>query len=175
MAPNFQTDSAGPDIGPMTGSGTAPDIRKATAGDQPAIVALVRAERLNPNHLDWRNFIVATDEGGAIIGAAQIRPHRAGARELASLVVAPHWRGRGLAGRLVDVRLAEQGDNVCVVTGRQNVRHYARWGFRPISVRDAPTSVWRNCILGQIIGGAHAIVTRRPVNRLVVLSRKSNA
>ncbi len=146
------------------------NIRKATAEDQDQIVALVRAERLNPNHLDWRNFIVAT-EGGGIVGAVQLRRHSDGARELASLVVAPGRRGGGMAGRLISALLADITDTVCLVTGRQNERHYVRWGFHPIPLREAPRSVRRNLILGQFIGGAHALVTRRTINRLVVLRR----
>lgn len=146
-------------------------IRKATAADQAAILALVRAERLNPNHLDWRNFIIATD-GAGIIGAVQMRRHGDGACELASLVVAPARRGTGLAGVLISAVLTGVTEPVCVVTGRQNERHYGRWGFHPMPLREAPKSVRRNLILGQFIGGAHALFTGRTINRLVVLSRK---
>ncbi len=157
---------------PSTIKGTA--IRKATADDEAAIVALVRAERLNPNGLVWSNFIVARS-GGTIIGAAQIRRHGDGARELGSLVVAPPFRGQGLAAELVDALLAQERDAgaLCIVTGQQNARHYTRWGFNPIPVRYAPKSVRRNYVLGQLIGGAHALLNRRPVNHLVVLSRIS--
>ena len=147
----------------------AASIRKATAEDQEQIVALVRAERLNPNGLDWSNFIVATRQG-TIIGAAQIRRHADGARELGSLVVAPRFRGEGLAADLVSHLLTEERDTgaLCVVTGQQNARHYTRWGFKPVPVRYAPKSVRRNFVLGQLIGGAHALVKRRPINHLVV-------
>ena len=36
-------------------------IRPALPTDHEAIVGLVRSERLNPNGLEWPNFLVATE------------------------------------------------------------------------------------------------------------------
>lgn len=72
-------------------------IRPATPGDQAAIAALVWAEGLNTESLRWPDFLVAVDEARHLIGTVQLRRHADGARELASLVVVPEWRGRGLA------------------------------------------------------------------------------
>ena len=38
---------------------------------------------------------------GEVIGCAQIKPHRDGSRELASLVVHPDYRGQGIARRMI--------------------------------------------------------------------------
>jgi N-acetylglutamate synthase-like GNAT family acetyltransferase len=145
----------------MTENATMPvEIRKATAGDQAAIVTLVRAERLNPHGLDWANFFVAV-EGDALIGAVQIRRHRDGSRELGSLVVAPTKRGNGLAARLIDHVLAAAPGPMHVITGRAHAHHYARWGFEPIGVWSAPAGIRWHCLLGQVIGGVHAVLTGR--------------
>jgi N-acetylglutamate synthase-like GNAT family acetyltransferase len=145
-------------------------IQPATAGDQAAITALVRSERLNPNGIRWEHFLVAKD-GARLIGAAQIRCHRDGSRELGSLVVAPDNRRAGLAGRLISALLSAQNGPVYMVTGRAHAAHFARWGFEPVRPSGAPKCVLRNYCLGQIAGGVHAWITWRPVNRLVVLRR----
>jgi amino-acid N-acetyltransferase len=145
-------------------------IRPAIAADQDTIVWLVRSERLNPNGIGWANFLVATVHD-RLIGAVQLRRHQDGARELGSLVVERSSRGRGLAGRLIDSLLAANPGRVLMVTGRQHATHYSAWRFRPIPAFDAPASVMRNYCLGQMIGGAFALLQRRPINRLVILDR----
>jgi amino-acid N-acetyltransferase len=145
-------------------------IRPATAADQVAILGLVRSERLNPNGLGWENFLVAA-EHDRLIGAVQLRHHHDGARELGSLVVERSSRGRGLATRLIDSLLAANPGRILMITGRQHAPRYTAWRFRPIAALDAPASIMRNYCLGQIIGGAFALLQRRPVNRLVILDR----
>jgi N-acetylglutamate synthase-like GNAT family acetyltransferase len=74
-----------------------PVIRRARAADQADITTLVREARLNPRGLHWSRFLVADDDG-RIVGVAQLRLHSDGARELASLVVKPEYRGQGFGG-----------------------------------------------------------------------------
>lgn len=80
--------------------GTHTTIRTATEDDQHAITRLVRDARLNPSELDWRRFVVA-DEGGRIVGCAQLKIHRHGTRELHLLAVEPERRWAGIGSRLV--------------------------------------------------------------------------
>ena len=61
-------------------------IRPANADDQFAITAIARAAWLNPFDLDWRRFLLA-QWGQDIIGIGQVRPHKDGSRELASIAV----------------------------------------------------------------------------------------
>ena len=82
-------------------------VRPATAADQAAITRLVGQARLNPRGLDWRRFVIA-EAGGAPIGVAQVRRHPDGNRELASLVVLPKHRDRGVAGRIIDALLRDE-------------------------------------------------------------------
>ena len=146
-------------------------IRKATAADQAAIGALIESERLNPYGNHWPNFWVA-GEGNQLIGAVQVRRHKDGSGELGSLVVVPARRGQGMAARLIEHVLAAEPGPMHMITGRAFATHYARWGFEPIGLRRAPASVRRHYVLGQLIGSAHALVTRRPINRLVILARE---
>lgn len=146
------------------------EIRRAHAADQSAIVALVRSERLNPSDLHWTRFVVAR-RGALLIGAVQLRRHADGALELGSLVVRREERGHNLSARLIDVVLMEVPAPVHVITAAAHAARYARWGFERIPARAAPRSVRRNWLLGQILGGAHSLLQRRAVTRLVILRR----
>ena len=53
-------------------------IRPALPIDQDAIVGLVRSERLNPNGINWPNFLVAT-ENDRLIDAVQLRQRKSSA------------------------------------------------------------------------------------------------
>lgn len=125
-----------------------PLIRPAVADDQSAIVTLVRSERLNPTNLDWRRFTVAISDG-TLVGAVQVRHHKDGARELGSLVVKPAFRRQSIAKTLIDAVLRDVSDTVWIVTGHDNVGHYAAWGFVQAKPRMAPRSVRFNYRAGR--------------------------
>jgi amino-acid N-acetyltransferase len=145
-------------------------VRRAVARDQQAITQLVRSERLNPHGLGWANFVVAV-MGNTVVGAVQMRQHADGSRELGSLVVGRAHRGRGIAGRLISALLARHTGTVHVITRRANAGHYRRWGFAVIGPCDAPRSVRRNRLLGQMAGVLALLRGRRP-RRLVILRRE---
>jgi amino-acid N-acetyltransferase len=144
-------------------------IRPAVALDQVAITRLVHSERLNPHGLAWQNFVVAIS-GTALIGAVQMRRHPEGSRELGSLVVSREHRGHGIAGRLISALLARHSGPVHVITRSANAVHYRAWGFARIDPRDAPRTVRRHRLIGQMISVMSLITGRRP-RRLVVLQR----
>jgi N-acetylglutamate synthase-like GNAT family acetyltransferase len=144
-------------------------IRPAVAEDQPHIVALARGERIKPVGLRWPRFVVA-EQGGKIIGAAQLREHPDGSREVGSLVVATEFRGRGISAQLIDRRLAD-ADRVFVITGRVQADYYRRWGFRPIKPGNAPRFIRMNYWIGYLGGGLLAILGGRAVNHLGVFER----
>jgi amino-acid N-acetyltransferase len=144
-------------------------IRPAVALDQLAITRLVHSERLNPHGLAWQNFVVAIS-GTTLIGVAQMRQHPEGSRELGSLVVRREHRGHGIAGRLIAALLARHHGTVHVITRHTNAAHYRPWGFRPIATRDAPSTVRRHRLMGQMASLLSLMQGRRP-RRLVILRR----
>jgi amino-acid N-acetyltransferase len=144
-------------------------IRQAVALDQVAITRLVHSERLNPHGLAWQNFVVAIS-GTALIGAVQMRQHPEGSCELGSLVVSREHRGHGIAGRLINALLARHPGPVHVITRSANAVHYRPWGFARIDPRDAPRTVRRHRLMGQMVSVMSLITGRRP-RRLVVLRR----
>ena len=145
-------------------------VRRATERDQQAIRALVHSERLNPNGLNWPNFLVAAT-GGRIIGAVQMRKHTDGSRELGSLVVAKEARGRGIASRLIDTLLTGDPDPVWLITAAPKAGAFSRWGFEQIEPRAAPVKVRRNHFMGSLVR-VISFVMRRPMRRLVILERR---
>lgn len=143
-------------------------LHAAVEADQPAIRALVRSEKLNPNGLEWQAFMVAA-AGPDVIGAAQVRQHDDGSRELGWVVVAPAHRGRGIAEGLILALLARETGPVHVVTAKGRAARFRRLGFRDIAPGAAPHRVRRNFRLGVLLGGAHSLLHgRRPVPLLIL-------
>jgi amino-acid N-acetyltransferase len=144
-------------------------IRRATADDQPVITRLVRHARLNPRGLDWHGFVIA--EAGAVpVGVAQVRQHSDGSRELASLVVLPEYRGRSVAGRMVDTLLADETGPVFTIIDRPYVQHFTRWDFRPVGDEGLPRSMARQLRIGQIVTSIGSLLSHRRI-RLQPLRR----
>jgi len=146
-------------------------IRRATWVDQAAIGALVQGERLNPNDLDWRRFIVAENASG-VVGAVQLRPHEDDAHELGTLVVRSDARGRGIASRMIDSVLTSAAGRVLMITGAAFAAHYARWGFHPIEPARAPMGVQRNYYFGRIFGWAMWLAGSRRPRPLAIFDRQ---
>ena len=146
------------------------EFRRATEGDEPAIRALVRSERLNPTGLDWPNFIVAAT-GERIVGAVQMRRHADGSREVGSLVVAEQERGRGIASRMMEALLAAEREPVWMITGESHARTWAQWGFRRIEPSAAPVRVRFNYRIGRL-ARILSFLRRQPARPLVILERQ---
>ncbi|MFN2148306.1 MAG: GNAT family N-acetyltransferase, partial [Anaerolineales bacterium] len=102
-----------------------------------------RAGRLNPFGLDWRRFLLAVTSSGDIVGCVQTRPHRGGARELASLYVRPEWRRRGVGARLVQAILERESPPLWLTCRSELVPFYRRFGFEPVERMDEMPTYFR--------------------------------
>jgi amino-acid N-acetyltransferase len=125
-------------------------IRSATAEDQFAITAIVRAARINPNDLDWRRFLLA-QWGQDVIGVGQVKPHKDGSRELASIAVVPEWQGQGVGGALVWALLARESGPLYLMCNAHRESYYQRFGFRRIDRRAMPPYFRRFKLMAPII------------------------
>ena len=112
-------------------------IRPAVEADQYAIRMIVRAALLNPFGLDWPRFLVAEESGG-LIGIGQVKPHRDGSRELASIAVVPEWQGLGVGRALVTSLIAREGGALHLMCESRNAPFYERFGFRRIERAQMP-------------------------------------
>jgi amino-acid N-acetyltransferase len=144
-------------------------VRRATAEDQTAITRLVRKARLNPRSLRWQRFVVA-DRGGELVGAAQVRRHPDGSRELASLVVRPQDRGHGVAGAMIDTLLAGEPGPVFTVVDRRYAEHFRSWDFDPVDPARLPPSMRTQLRIGRVVTGVGSLLLNRRI-RLQPLRR----
>lgn len=113
-------------------------LRPARKSDQQQIQRLVWSARLNPTGLDWRRFTLANDSSGGIVACAQIKPHRDGSHEMASLVVDPDYRGQGLA-RLIIAELIQSHQGDLYLMCRSSLgEFYAKFGFRALGEPEMP-------------------------------------
>ncbi|MBK7893948.1 MAG: GNAT family N-acetyltransferase [Anaerolineaceae bacterium] len=103
--------------------------RPAKASDEAAIKSLIRAVNINPMGLKWPRFLVAVEENGRLVGCGQIKPHRGGSRELASIAVQKEYRRQGIAGEIIQRLLAEEQPPVWLTCMDKLVPFYAQFGF----------------------------------------------
>jgi amino-acid N-acetyltransferase len=108
-------------------------LRPAAKEDAFLIRSLVHAARLNPTGLDWRRFTVAVLPNGEVIGCVQVKPHRDGTQELASLVVREDWRGRGVARALMRHELEIHAGPLYLMCRAGLGPFYRQFGFRPLA------------------------------------------
>ena len=107
-------------------------LRRATADEQGVIAGMIRTERLNIFGIKWENFIVAVDVNGGIVGCGQLKPHH-DCVELASLVVVPAWRGRGVARALVKQLHRNAGTIVWLMCAQRLTPFYHQFGYTQIT------------------------------------------
>jgi N-acetylglutamate synthase-like GNAT family acetyltransferase len=124
-------------------------IRPAHARDQKAIRQLVRAARLAPFGLKWPTFVIA-EKGGAIIGVGQIKGHRDGSRELASLAVAPGFQAQGVGSALVHALLERETGPVYMFCREGLEGFYRRFSFHRAESPDLPATIARLLSLANV-------------------------
>lgn len=124
-------------------------LRKAAAGDAAGIRRLIWKVHINPTSLDWRHFWVAVDSNDRLIGTGQVKPHRDGTFEMASIAVEPVWRRQGVASAII-WHLLEAGDrpHPLYLTCRQSLEtFYERFGFRRLEKSQMPPELSRNAAI----------------------------
>jgi len=108
-------------------------LRPATAEDGPIIRRMIYAARINPTGLRWQRFIVAVDGQDEVIGCGQVKPHRGGSCELASIVVRRRWRGRGVARQIIEALQTSGGPPMWLTCASPLARFYQKFGFHEIA------------------------------------------
>ena len=117
---------------------TALTIRPGTAADQATIRHLIREAGINPMNLNWQHFLIAEDEGRTV-GIGQVKRHRDGTRELASLAVVPDRRGQGVGSALVRELISRHAGEVLHLSCREQLQgYYERFGFVRLARAELP-------------------------------------
>ncbi len=146
-------------------------IRPARESEQKEIERIVRAAHINPMDLDWRRFAVA-EEDGRIIGVGQVKPHRDGSRELASIAVIPGRHGQGIGSEIIRALLSKESATLYLMCRNGLETYYARFGFRRLKP-DEMTPYFRkmhrlaNSFLARKIGVQIIVMKRDAANSWV--------
>lgn len=127
-----------PTLSDASGRNMRIKLRPATESDSPIIRDLVHLGRINPTGLDWERFLLAESPQGVVVGCGQIKPHRDGSYELASIVVHPDWRGRGVARKIIEELLAGHSDDLYLMCRSELGSLYEKFGFYTIRQDEMP-------------------------------------
>ena len=107
-------------------------LRPASFDDAAFIRDLVNAARINPTGLDWQRFVVVVSSDGEIIGCGQVKPHKDGSSELASIVGAPAWRGNGVASAMIEHLVAADPGPLYLTCRSGLGPFYEKFGLRVV-------------------------------------------
>jgi amino-acid N-acetyltransferase len=141
-------------------------LRPAIADDEIAIHRLVREGRINPTGIRWDRFVVIEAPDGEIAACGQVKPHRDGSFELASIVTAPAYRGQGLARRIIEHLIASHPGVLYLMCRPAVGPMYEKFGFRDVREIDLPRYFRRIRSLGAFMGkliGEEPRIMRRDV------------
>ena len=144
-------------------------MRKATEKDSAAIRSLVLEGGINPTGLDWPRFVVAENESGIVIGCAQLKPHRDGSLELASLAVMKEQQGRGVARALIEYLIAQQDGPLYLMCRSGLGSLYEKFDFYPLEYDEMPRYFQR---VSKLVGVLNAV--RRSNETLLVMCREGD-
>ena len=142
-------------------------LRPAVEDDQAEILRLVLAGGINPTGLDWQRFVVAEDHAGVVVGCAQLKPHRDGSVELASLVVVEEQRGKGIARALIEHFIDEHRETLYLMCRSGLGPMYEKFGFYPLQQDEMPRYFRR---VSKLFGAVEPF--RRGKETLLVMCRK---
>jgi N-acetylglutamate synthase-like GNAT family acetyltransferase len=118
-------------------------LRPATEDDVKTIRWLVRIGQINPTGLNWQRFVVAESPEGKVIGCGQVKSHRDGSDELASLVVHPDWRGQGVARVLIEHFIATNEEDLYLMCRANLGPMYEKFGFQSVPPEEMPRYFYR--------------------------------
>src|SRR5258708_21098500 len=141
-------------------------LRPATENDQVAIRRLIAEVHLPGMNLQWPNFVVA-EEAQEIVGMGQVKSHRDGSRELASIAVVPKQQGGGVGTAVIKTLLGREVGVVLHLSCRRELQgYYERFGFGRIERAEYPPYFQRTTRVANLITrffAIHLIVMRREV------------
>ena len=133
------------------------NIRPARVGDVPAIAELIRtfADRklmirrsLGELYESIREFVVATDDEGAIIGCAALHVFWEDLAELKCLAVSEGAQGRGVGRMLVEAcwDAARELEINSVFALTYVAEFFEKLGYHRIEKSDLPHKIWNECV-----------------------------
>jgi amino-acid N-acetyltransferase len=150
-------------------------IRLARVGDVPAIHELIRtfADRklmirrsLGELYEAIREFIVATDDEGKVVGCAALHVFWDDLAELKCLAVAEDAHGRGLGRKLVDAcwDAARELEIATVFTLTYVPEFFEKCGYHRIDKAELPHKIWNECVRCPLFPSCNEVALIRTVS-----------
>ncbi len=126
-------------------------LTPATEQDFPAVRHLIHLAKINPTGLDWHRFLVAKTNDGRIIGCGQVKPHRDGSLELASIATLPEFRRQGIASMIIH-HLIDKNPGTLYLTCRSGLGgFYELFEFKVVPTEEMPPYFKRISRLASVI------------------------
>ncbi len=133
------------------------NIRPARVGDVPAIYELIRtfAERrlmirrsMGELYESIREFLVAIDDDGRVVGCVALHVFWEDLAELRCLAVDESLQGRGVGRWLVDAcwESAQELQIGTVFTLTHAAGFFERCGYRQVEKSELPHKIWNECV-----------------------------
>jgi amino-acid N-acetyltransferase len=133
------------------------NIRPARVGDVPAIYELIRtfADRklmirrsMGELYESIREFLVAIDDEGRIVGCAALHVFWDDLAELKCLAVAERVQGHGIGRLLVDAcwQAARELEITSVFALTYSSSFFERCGYHQIDKAELPHKIWNECV-----------------------------
>ncbi len=133
------------------------NIRPARVGDVPVLCDLIRtfADRklmirrsLGELYESIREFLVATDDDGKILGCAALHVFWDDLAELKCLAVSEDAQGRGVGRKLVDAcwKAARELEIPQVFTLTYVAEFFEKCGYAQIEKSELPHKIWNECV-----------------------------
>ena len=145
-------------------------FRAATEEDAPTIRWLVRIGQINPTGLNWKRFTMAESFEGQVIGCGQIKSHRDGSQELASLAVHPDWRDQGVAGAMIEYLIDAHPGDLYLMCRAKLGPMYEKFGFFSLQLEEMPRYFQR---ILRFLGFLDRLRDDR--NRVLIMKRAGDA
>jgi len=113
------------------------EYKKAKADDMPFILDILNSVSGNIENISARQFLVAED-GNKIVGCVRIQNIK-GYLKLASLVVLPNYRKRGIGRKLIsEIINGNSKRPVYLFCNVKNKGFYEKFGFKKIEFENIP-------------------------------------
>jgi amino-acid N-acetyltransferase len=150
-------------------------IRPARVGDVPAIGGLIRTFadrklmiRRSPGELyeSIREFLVAVDDGGRVVGCSAIHVFWEDLAELKCLAVAEDAQGHGIGRRLVDAcwDAARELEIATVFTLTYVPEFFERCGYQRVEKSELPHKIWNECVRCPLFPSCNEVALVRSIH-----------
>ena len=107
---------------------------------------------INPMDLNWRHFVIAVNNDEEFLGCGQVKEHRDGSLELASIAVKPEWRNLGIARKIIEHLIAIYPHPLYLTCRSKLGGFYEKFGFHIIEMEEMPIYFRRIAHLAQLFG-----------------------